>query len=90
MPARDTASSALTDAAAWIQGLLLGSVATTCAVLAVAAIGFLMLTGRIEPLRAGVTIIGCAVLFSAPVIARALLDASGVSASGSPSLQPTE
>ena len=32
----------------WIQGTLLGNVATTAAVIAVAVVGFLMLTGRIE------------------------------------------
>lgn len=52
----------------WIQGTLLGTVATVAAVIAVAVVGFMMLTGRIN-WRYGVTvIIGCFVLFGAASI----------------------
>lgn len=53
---------------AWIQGTLLGNVATAVAVVAVAIVGFMMLTGRMN-WRHGVTvIIGCFVLFGAASI----------------------
>jgi len=45
-------TNALTAALAWLQGTLLGTVATTVAIIAVAAVGFLMLTGRIDVRRA--------------------------------------
>lgn len=52
----------------WIQGTLLGNVATSVAVVAVAVVGFMMLTGRMN-WRHGVTvIIGCFVLFGATAI----------------------
>jgi len=52
----------------WIQGTLLGNVATAVAVIAVAIVGFMMLTGRMN-WRHGVTvIIGCFVLFGAASI----------------------
>ena len=52
----------------WIQGTLLGNVATSVAVVAVAVVGFMMLTGRMN-WRHGVTvIIGCFVLFGAAAI----------------------
>jgi type IV secretion system protein VirB2 len=52
----------------WIQGTLLGNVATSVAVIAVAVVGFMMLTGRMN-WRHGVTvIIGCFILFGAAAI----------------------
>lgn len=57
----------------WIEGVALGSVATSIALIAVASIGFLMLGGRL-PVRRGATVImGCFILFGAPVIASGLL-----------------
>jgi type IV secretion system protein VirB2 len=52
----------------WLQGTLLGTVATVVAVIAVASVGFLMLTGRIN-WRYGITVIlGCFILFGAASI----------------------
>lgn len=52
----------------WIQGTLLGNIATSVAVIAVAVVGFMMLTGRMN-WRHGVTvIIGCFILFGAAAI----------------------
>ncbi len=59
-------------ASRWVEGALLGSLATAAAVLAVAGIGFLMLTGRIELRRGATVVLGCFVLFGAAGIARAL------------------
>ncbi|MEI6486998.1 MAG: TrbC/VirB2 family protein [Sphingomonadales bacterium] len=52
-------------AAQWIQGALLGTVATVAAVVAVAVVGLLMLTGRINWRYGMVVIIGCFILFGA-------------------------
>jgi type IV secretion system protein VirB2 len=52
----------------WLQGTLLGTVATVAAVIAVAVVGFMMLTGRIN-WRYGITVVfGCFVLFGAASI----------------------
>jgi type IV secretory pathway VirB2 component (pilin) len=62
-------SSVLVAAVAWLQDTLLGSVATMVAVIAVAAVGFSMLNGRVS-VRHGVTVVlGCFVLFGASAIA---------------------
>lgn len=61
-------SGPLLAAAQWIQGTLLGNVATTVAVIAVAIVGFMMLTGRMN-WRHGITvIIGCFIIFGAAAI----------------------
>lgn len=61
-------SGPILAAIGWIQGTLLGNVATSVAVIAVAIVGFMMLTGRMS-WRHGVTvIIGCFVLFGAAAI----------------------
>lgn len=65
-------SSALVAAVSWLQDVLLGSVATSVAVIAVAAIGFGMLTGRIN-IRHGATVVfGCFILFGASAIVSGL------------------
>lgn len=59
------AYSPIADGVGWVQGVALGSVAMSVAVVAVAAVGLLMLSGRLE-LRRGVTVVlGCVLLFGA-------------------------
>src|SRR5437868_3301133 len=61
-------SGVLVSAVNWLQCTLLGTIATVVAVIAVAAVGFMMLTGRIN-WRYGVTVIlGCFILFGAASI----------------------
>ena len=61
-------SGVFVSAVSWLQGTLLGTVATVIAVIAVATVGFMMLTGRIN-WRHGVTVIlGCFILFGASTI----------------------
>jgi type IV secretion system protein VirB2 len=61
-------SSVLVSAVSWLQGTLLGTIATVAAVIAVAVVGFMMLTGRIN-WRYGVTVVlGCFILFGATSI----------------------
>jgi type IV secretion system protein VirB2 len=61
-------SGALVNAVRWLQGTLLGTVATVVAVIAVASVGFLMLTGRINWRYGATVIIGCFILFGAASI----------------------
>ncbi|MBO9622412.1 MAG: TrbC/VirB2 family protein [Sphingomonas sp.] len=61
-------SGPIVSAVRWLEGTLLGTIATAVAVIAVATVGFLMLTGRIN-WRYGVTVIlGCFILFGAASI----------------------
>ena len=61
-------SGVLVGAVRWLQGTLLGTVATVVAVIAVAVVGLLMLTGRIN-WRYGITVVlGCFILFGAASI----------------------
>ena len=41
-------SGVLVSAVGWLEGTLMGTIATVAAVVAVAAVGFMMLTGRIN------------------------------------------
>jgi type IV secretion system protein VirB2 len=61
-------SEPINAALEWIQGTLLGNLATTAAVIAVAVVGFLMLTGRIEWRRGLTVVIGCFIIFGATAI----------------------
>jgi hypothetical protein len=53
------ASSAVEPAIRWLQGTSRGPVAAIVAVIAVATIGFMMLTGRIDVRRAVRVVLGC-------------------------------
>ena len=67
--AQDPAGSGpIVAALAWMQGTLLGTVATAVAVMAVAAVGFMMLTGRMNWRFGATVIIGCFILFGAASI----------------------
>ena len=61
-------SGPIVAALAWMQGTLLGTVATAVAVMAVAAVGFMMLTGRINWRHGAVVVLGCFILFGAASI----------------------
>jgi type IV secretion system protein VirB2 len=61
-------SGILVSAVQWLQGTLLGTVATVVAVIAVAAVGFLMLTGRVNWRYGATVILGCFILFGAASI----------------------
>lgn len=61
----------------WLSAALLGSLATTVAVLAVASMGFLLLAGRVDVRRALQVILGCFILFGASSIAGGIMGAIG-------------
>jgi len=61
-------SNVILTAVTWLQGTLLGNVATALAVIAVGAVGLMMLTGRIEWRRGATVILGCFIVFGAAAI----------------------
>ena len=69
----DAGVGALGAAIRWLESVILGSVAAIICTIAVAGLGFAMLSGRLEPKRALVALVGCFILFSAPQIAQAIL-----------------
>lgn len=64
-------------AVTWIRDILLGPVATTVAVIAVAMVGFMMLTGRMNWKHGAVVILGLFILFGAPHIVASIEAAAG-------------
>jgi type IV secretory pathway VirB2 component (pilin) len=73
-------ASPIGAALSWLEGTLSGTIATTIAVIAIASLGFGMLTGRIDLRRGATTIAGCFILFGASSIVAGLRHAvSGAS-----------
>jgi type IV secretory pathway VirB2 component (pilin) len=71
-------SGPIIAALAWLQGTLLGNVATAVAVMAVAAVGFMMLTGRMNWRFGATVILGCFILFGAGAIVSGIQSAAAV------------
>jgi type IV secretion system protein VirB2 len=61
-------SGVIVSAVRWLEGTLLGTIATVVAVIAVASVGLLMLTGRINWRYGATVILGCFILFGAASI----------------------
>ena len=76
-PVDPQGSSAILSGVLWLQGTLLGNVATVVAVMAVAAVGFMMLTGRMNWRYGATVILGCFVLFGATTIVSGIRSAAG-------------
>jgi len=71
-------SGPIVAALSWMQGTMLGNVATAVAVMAVAAVGFMMLTGRLNWRFGATVIVGCFVLFGAASIVSGIQSAAAV------------
>lgn len=69
-------SGPIVAALGWLQGTLLGNVATAVAVMAVAAVGFMMLTGRMNWRFGATVIIGVFILFGAGTIVAGIQSAA--------------
>ena len=67
-PTDPAGSSPILAALQWIEGTLMGNVATTAAVIAVAVVGLMMLTGRIDWRRGLVVVLGAFIVFGAAAI----------------------
>lgn len=64
--------SVILPAVQWVEAVFLGNLATAIAIIAIASIGFAMLTGRIDLRRGGNIILGCFILFGASTIVNGL------------------
>lgn len=70
-------SGPIVNALGWVQGTLLGNVATAVAVIAVAMVGFMMLTGRMNWRLGATVVMGCFILFGATTIVAGIQSAAG-------------
>jgi type IV secretion system protein VirB2 len=61
-------SGAIVAAMTWLQGTMLGTLATVVAIIAVATVGFMMLSGRINWRHGATVVLGCFILFGASSI----------------------
>lgn len=71
-------SGPIVAALGWLQGTLMGNVATAVAVIAVAMVGFMMLTGRLNWRFGATVIVGCFVLFGAGAIVSGIQSSAGL------------
>ena len=70
-------SGPIVGAVNWLQGTLLGNVATAVAVIAVAAIGFMMLTGRMNWKYGATVVLGLFILVGAASIVGGIRSVAG-------------
>lgn len=75
----------LLAAASWTQTTLVGTMATIVAVIAVAAVGAMMLAGRVDIRRGLMVVLGCFILFGASAIAGGIRSAISVTDGAEPS-----
>jgi len=71
-------SGPLVGAVRWLQGTLLGTLATVVAVVAVAAVGLGMLSGRVNWRHGASVIVGCFILFGAASIVAGIQSAASM------------
>ena len=70
-------SGVIGGALTWLQGTLLGTVATVAGVIAVASVGFMMLTGRMEWRRGLTVVVGCFIIFGASALVAGIKQSAG-------------
>lgn len=71
-------SGPIVAAVRWLQGTLLGTIATVAAVIAVAVVGLMMLSGRINWRFGATVILGCFILFGAASIVAGIKSTAGL------------
>ncbi len=69
--------SALIAPTNWVTQLLTGTLGLSIATLAMASVGFLLLRGHLALHRGVQVVLGCFILFGAPMIAHGLMAATG-------------
>lgn len=69
--------NAIGSAVHWLEAVGTGQVATSIAILAVAGLGFLLLSGRIGAVPFRRTLLGCFIIFGAGTIASGLMQGAG-------------
>lgn len=70
-------SNVIVGALNWLEGTLLGTVATVAAVIAIASVGFMLLTGRMDWRYGATVILGCFILFGAGAIVAGIRQTAG-------------
>lgn len=85
-----TSTNPFVEASEWLEQLLLGSIATSIAVIAVGALGILLLTGQVRVRRGITVILGCFLLFGSNTIANGIRLAFHYTAGGDTPMQPPE
>jgi type IV secretory pathway VirB2 component (pilin) len=71
-------SGPIVAAVYWVQNTVLGNIATAVAVVAVAVVGFMMLTGRMNWKHGITVILGCFIIFGATVIVAGIQGAARI------------
>lgn len=69
--------NAISSSIGWILGTLTGSVATALATIAFAALGLLLMSGRIDVRRAATVAFACFLIFGAPALAQGIMKGLG-------------
>ena len=59
----------MTEPIEWLAALLTGTLATSIAILAVATVGFMLLSGRVQAAQVARVVLGCFIVFGAASIA---------------------
>lgn len=77
MDSATTFPSTISAATDWLTAVLTGPLATALAVIAVAWLGLRLLGGELALRRGAIVVLGLFVVFSAPMIASALIAAAG-------------
>lgn len=80
---------AVSRALEFMQDTLLGSAATSIAIIAIAALGFMLLTGRVDVRRAARVVIGCFIIFGAATVGATLYQLSAKTSPTAPVSQPS-
>lgn len=75
---------------AWIEGAAFGTLASVIAIIAISAIGLMLLSGRIDLRRGALTVLGCFILFGAAKIASGLLALATPSGNSAPRVAAVE
>ena len=65
--------SAVVSAVVWVEALLVGRLGTSIAIIAIAFVGFQLLTGDLSMRKGLRVILGAFLLFGAPVLVRSLV-----------------
>ena len=72
-PFRTSMDDPIEASASWMMALVSGDLAATMCILAVALLGFMLMTGRVALKRAALVTVGCFILLSASAMSSAFM-----------------
>lgn len=73
LPPANLPGSPTVGAVQWIEGVVTGTLGTAIGVIAIAGVGYQLLTGNLDWRRGAKVVLGCFILFGAPQIVNGLL-----------------